>query len=125
MPGPLAQLGRLLRLPALALLVLAVLANPVLAAIGDLHEASRGSSAHLHDAGAHALAGDPASGDDRAGDLLHALMHGAHCCGHLTALPSSFMLPAALSPRAVPPRTSHPPHPSARIASTFRPPIAA
>ena len=78
----------LLRLPALALLLLAVLANPVLASLGDLHElGSRGE--HLHAVSEH---GDAASGHEHAdgeageGDLLHALMHASHCCGHLTAI---------------------------------------
>lgn len=122
----LAGLRRSMRLPALALLLLAVLANPVLAAIGDMHEASRGSGAHLHGAEAHASVDDPAPGeDDTAGDLLHALMHGAHCCGHLTALPSAFALAAATRLRPEPPRTAHLQHPSARVSTTIRPPIAA
>jgi hypothetical protein len=119
------QLARLLRLPALAVLLLAVLANPVLAAIGDLHEASRGSSTHLHGAEQHSLADELSQGEDEgAGDLLHALMHGAHCCGHLTAMPSSFALAAAIPARLDAPRTTHSPQSSARISTTIRPPIA-
>lgn len=113
-----------LRLPALALLLLAVLANPVLAAVGDLHEATRGVASHLHDTDEHALA-DDAGDHDESGDLLHALMHAAHCCGHLSAIPSRFaVLPvqvahAALHVADVPARSSHIP------SLSLRPPIAA
>ncbi len=113
-----------LRLPALALLLLAVLANPVLAAVGDLHEATRGVASHLHDTDAHALA-DDGDDHDEAGDLLHALMHAAHCCGHLSAIPSSFaVLPvhvahATVTVADVPAPPSHIP------AVSLRPPIAA
>lgn len=118
------QLGRLLRLPALALLLVAVLVNPVLAAIGDLHEASRGNGVS-HAVEEHVAAGEPSHDqNDPAGDLLHALMHGAHCCGHLTALTSSFALAAALPARADAPRTAHPQRASVRLSTTIRPPIA-
>lgn len=113
-----------LRLPALAVLLLAVLANPVLAAVGDLHEATRGSAEHLHQVDEHALAAD-ADDADAAGDLLHALMHAAHCCGHLTAIPSQFALPpmvfarSVLQARVMLPARSHTP------SLALRPPIAA
>jgi len=113
-----------LRLPALALLLLVVLANPVLAAVGDLHEATRGAAAHLHDTDEHALADDGDDHDD-AGDLLHALMHAAHCCGHLSAIPSSVVVlqvlvtHAAVSVADMPALSSHLP------SLSLRPPIAA
>lgn len=113
-----------LRLPALALLLWAVLANPVLAAVGDLHEATRGAAEHLHQADAHALADDVQDHDD-ADDLLHALMHAAHCCGHPTAIPSHVAIPSAVAmpggwiQGVVLSTRSHAP------ALTLRPPIAA
>ena len=117
----------LLRLPALALLLLAVLANPVLASLGDLHElGSRGE--HLHAVSEH---GDAASGHEHAdgeageGDLLHALMHASHCCGHPTALTSWPMPSLAFVPADAPvPPVSRPP-PAVVPDSTLRPPIAA
>lgn len=113
-----------LRLPALAVLLLAVLANPVLAAVGDLHEAARGVAWHLHDTADHALADDGHDRDD-AGDLLHALMHAAHCCGHLNAIPSSFALvPVHLAPAAVSASDAWP-SPSHVPSLSLRPPIAA
>lgn len=114
---------RRLRLPTLALLVLAVLVNPVFAAVGDLHESSRGSTEHAQALDSHDHA-DEAGAQDEGIDLLHALIHAAHCCGHLTAIlsapfvphPSLFSdsvpVPAFAAPHS-PPRTGH-----------FRPPIA-
>lgn len=113
-----------LRLPALAVLLLAVLANPVLAAVGDLHEATRGSAAHLHQADGHALAAD-ADDADNAGDLLHALMHAAHCCGHLTAIPSQFALLPMAAVRAAPQARADLPARSHTPSLALRPPIAA
>lgn len=123
----LRQLRRFLRLPALALLLLAVLANPVLAAIGDTHEASLGHSSHLDDASAHLLsdnARDGSSGDDGS-DLLHALTHAVHCCGHMTALlPAVVVLPLPQF-LGVAPRTLHALPDSLPASADHRPPIAA
>ena len=117
----------MLRLPALALLLLAVLANPVLASLGDLHElGSRGE--HLHAVSEH---GDAASGHEHAdgeageGDLLHALMHASHCCGHLTGIvAATYWLPLPLPATEAPAhvlvvQVQHVP------VNHFRPPIAA
>lgn len=123
-PRPLRTLRRLLRIPALALLLLAVLSNPVLAAIGDLHETANAAAGHLHAVGEHGLAED-GQDPDEAGDLLHALIHAAHCCGHLTAIPSRFaLLPIAVvhdlpAPGVALPTRSHTP------SLALRPPIAA
>jgi len=119
---PRYRIVRLLRLPALALLVLAVLVNPVFAAVGDLHEFSRGGMDHAQALDAHDH--DDAGSQEEGTDLLHALMHAAHCCGHLTAILSTPFIPhvslfsddvpapAFAAPHS-PPRTDH-----------FRPPIA-
>ena len=113
----------LLRFLALSLLLLAVLANPVFAAVGDLHESSHGSAGHTPPADAH-------DHDDNAGtqeegvDLLHALMHAAHCCGHLTAILSTpFFTPVPSFCDAVPDIAFAAP-PSAPRTDPFRPPIA-
>ncbi len=119
---PRHRIARLLRLPALVLLMLAVLVNPVLAAVGDLHESSHGSAEHALPSGSHDHA--DAGKQEQGTDLLHALMHAAHCCGHLTAIFSTPFVaqaplfsdeppvPAFAAPHS-PPRTDH-----------FRPPIA-
>ncbi|HYM87350.1 MAG TPA: hypothetical protein VET30_11540 [Pseudoxanthomonas sp.] len=119
---PRHRIAKLLRLPALVLLMLAVLVNPVLAAVGDLHESSHGGveQTQLTDSHDHA---DDAGAQEEEVDLLHALMHAAHCCGHLTAILSTPFVshsppfsdaapvPAFAAPHS-PPRTDH-----------FRPPI--
>ena len=117
----------LLRLPALAMLLLAVLANPVLASLGDLHELGNGNE-HLHAVNEHA---DVATGHDHAdgeageGDLLHALMHASPCCGHLTAIvPAPMRVPAMILPDVTPIMATVPMAHAPR-ASLLRPPIAA
>lgn len=117
----------LLRLPALAVLLLAVLANPVLASLGDLHELGNGSE-HLHAVSDHADAGADhghADGDAGEGDLLHALMHASHCCGHLTAIvPAPLALPG-MPPACAAPMADTVPVPSPQPTSLLRPPIVA
>ena len=115
----------LLRLPAMAVLLLAVLANPVFASLGDLHELGNGGE-HLHVVNEH---GDDASGHDHdeadPGDLLHALMHASHCCGHLTAIvPASMRVPTMVLPATVPVQ-DRVPVAQAPPTSLLRPPIAA
>ena len=122
--------NQLLRLPALALLMLAVLVNPVLAAVGDLHETSHVGAAHAqpvaahdHDAGVAADDGNAASQEEDV-DFLHALMHAAHCCGHLTAILSGiYVSHAPLFSTSVPVPAVAAPHSPPRT-DPFRPPIA-
>jgi hypothetical protein len=119
---------RLLRLPALALLMFAVLINPVLAAAGDLHEFSHGNAEHAQpvDSHDHAVGKHVADrgAQEEGVDLLHALMHAAHCCGHLTAILSSAFVPhVPLLSNNVPAPAFAAPHSTPRI-DPFRPPIA-
>ena len=117
------RIARLLRLPALAMLILAVLANPVLTAVGDLHESSHGGMEHAQPVDSHGHAGD-AGAQEEGIDLLHALMHAAHCCGHLTAILSTPFVPqAALFSDAEPVPAFAAPHSPPRT-DHFRPPIA-
>lgn len=112
---------RLLRLPALLLLVLAMLMSPILTAVGDLHEAG-------HDvlAGAGAAASvdnHDESGRHAEGDLVHAFMHAAHCCGHLGAVFENAFPAASHEPvSAMPLPELLAPTPAPRT-SVFRPPI--
>lgn len=130
----LRQVVKFLRLPALALVVLAVLVNPVFAAVGDLHESSHAGIEHLpapgdhdhdHDHNAGLDEDTPASGEgDGKLDLLHALMHAAHCCGHLTAILSASVTPQSRlfsEARPLPHFTAPGPAPH---TDHFRPPIA-
>ncbi len=113
-----------LRLPALLLLLLAVQVNPIFAAVGDMHEAARGLAEHLHGANEQALSRDAAHDEDGSGrDLLHALMHASHCCGHLSAIPSTFALALVPALLASAPESILLPAISARIRLDIRPPI--
>ncbi|MGH8026426.1 MAG: hypothetical protein ACREO0_06830 [Pseudoxanthomonas sp.] len=114
------RMVRLLRLPALALLVLAVLVNPVFAAVGDLHESSHGSAEHAQPLDVH----DHAGTQEEEGDLLHALMHAAHCCGHLTAILSAPFVPYAPSSSGDAPMPAFASPHSPPRTDPFRPPIA-
>ncbi len=114
------------RLLAMAALLLAVLVQPVLAAVADLHEASHGQATHASHA--HDAQGEvqiPDGGDpDEGRSLLHALMHAGHCCGQASAVDPASPLIATMRPTSeVPsrgvqtgPGDSHPSVP-------FRPPI--
>lgn len=114
----------LLRTPVAALLMLAMLVVPVFAALGDLHEAQQGGHAHLHAVGEHAdgLGGDAQDGD---GDLLHALMHASHCCGHPSVILGSLQITAP-APAGMSAPTAMLADPRLEVSSKhFRPPIAA
>ncbi len=141
---PLHRISQILRLPAMALLVLAVLVTPVLAAVGDLHESSHAGVAHAQPADAHGHVDDgqgtpePGTPDqgtpdegtpdqgtpDQGTDLLHALLHAAHCCGHQTAILSAlFVSSLPISAEALPVMSFADRH-SPLHTDPFRPPIA-
>ncbi len=120
---PRHRIARLLRLPALLLILLAVLVNPVLAAVGDLHESSVSGTEHVLPTDTHDHAGGAGPHEEKL-DLLHALMHAAHCCGHLTAILSTpFASHAPLFSHASPAALLPAPRSAPRTVF-FRPPIA-
>nr|WP_295378641.1 hypothetical protein [Pseudoxanthomonas sp.] len=116
----------LMRLLALCVLLLGVVAQPVMASVGGIHELG-------HDGGLHSHAQAPAHADEDGGDddgsgrgtgLLHALMHAMHCCGHAPAMPAAT---AAWQPIAPPDTMSFlhgVPAPTHRSDKLLRPPIA-
>ena len=127
------------RLLVLALLVLGVLAKPVLASIGEVHELQHdpaGRHLHLDDDGRHLPVADDARADSEPtttrpagapsdGDgLLHELLHFAHCCGQSPqSVPAvAATLPAAPGDTALATRTSVP-APRHHAHGVFRPPI--
>lgn len=115
---------QLLRLPLMAALMLAALVNPVLMAVGDLHDAGVADSAHAHDVDDHDHDSDFADEDDQGSDLLHALMHASHCCGHLTAISTGIHVPDVVPARSgalVFGAADGVPH---DFSDHFRPPIA-
>lgn len=103
-------------------LVLAVVLQPVMASMAELHELGHGAE-HAHVDGGDLSTSEAADEDGGTPDPLHAVHHIAHCCGQ-TAVPSStaqlrLMLLPAMKPAftlAVPHARSHPHLP-------FRPPI--
>ncbi|MCL6712753.1 hypothetical protein M8R20_37885 [Pseudomonas sp. R2.Fl] len=120
----------LTRLLALCVLLLGVIAQPVMASVGGVHELGHGAALHSHvDTDAHAdTPGDEHErGDDesgKTGGLLHALMHATHCCGHAPAMPVAATIWQPLAP----PETVSFPHdapvPTHRSDKLLRPPIA-
>lgn len=112
----------------LVALLLGGVFQPMLAAVGELHELTHGlSEQHLHDGGdvRTELAHADESGDRTAG-TLHLIHHFAHCCGQVSAM---------LAPVIDAPLTVHAPLPirpwtAQRVATEpalapFRPPIRA
>jgi hypothetical protein len=101
-------------------LVLAMIVQPVLASIGEMHEL------------AHGLAETHVSGDDHdvraelaaQGEALHLVHHMAHCCGQ-TAVPvvsfAAALVPVAAGPLAICSALERPAD-EPRLAP-FRPPI--
>ncbi|WP_242112154.1 hypothetical protein [Luteimonas aquatica] len=129
----------LLRLCLMALLSLGLALQPLLAAVGELHEFAH-DPAGLHavqdegaqdenaqDEGAqdkNAQAPDAGGADDPSG--LHQLLEFAHCCGQMpvSSLPSGAA--ATAFPLAGDRPQAEPQLPlQARVSSPFRPPIVA
>ena len=111
----------LLRLPALLLLVLAMLVSPILTAVGDLHEVGHDEVASVETTG---VGNHDEDNEHAEGDLVHAFMHAAHCCGHLGAVFDSAFLAAVHVPvSTMPLPESLAPGPGPRT-NVFRPPIA-
>lgn len=121
----LRQLGRLLRIPAMAVLLIAVLSNPVFAAVADLHQAYLASADHSHSPGTQDNEGETSPvGDPQTGELLDALMHASHCCGHLTAVTPALLILHATQAPALQPQTIKTLAVSFPASSDIRPPIA-
>ena len=83
------RLRPLLRVTLRALLLLTTLSNPILATVGDLHD-TFGVIDKVHPGAISTSTAASAVGaeehDEGPMDLFHALIHGAHCCGHLIAI---------------------------------------
>jgi hypothetical protein len=116
---------RLFRTVLLVLLALCLVSQPVLAALGEMHESRvhpESATLHLDQVGAHA---DGAAQDESEG-TLHLLLHFAHCCGQTTAVFATSVLIPTLVPthgeRLAPPSA---PRITTRLNPPFRPPIAA
>jgi hypothetical protein len=120
----------ILRNASLLLLLLCLIAQPVLAAWGEMHELTAhaettGQDSALDHRAPHAHTTiEEGSGAD-ASDPTHALSHHAHCCGQpqlpfLSQLPLPLFEPASMMPS---PATTRP-IAASHSATPFRPPIA-
>ncbi|MBO9717886.1 MAG: hypothetical protein J7507_14035 [Pseudoxanthomonas sp.] len=127
MPGPFHR--RLSRLRACVLLVFALglCWQSLLGPLGDLHEMiEHGIIDTAHAAAPDTHADHPRG--DAAGDdgLPHVLLHYAHCCGHVLALPPIAVgcsLPAAAASQPMPYASVR--VPATHLSGPFRPPIQA
>ena len=119
--------ARTARLLALWFLLLAVIWQPVLASVGDLHEVAHGSDVHALDS--HAGDGDAGDRDDGgkpddADSLLHAVMCASHCCGHAVAMPVAWYASTLSAPMREIPALTHVAPRDGLQTHPFRPPIA-
>ncbi|MBB6085682.1 hypothetical protein [Wenzhouxiangella marina] len=72
----------------IALLVLALIGQPLLSLLGEVHAAAHGDVAVHVSHSEHATNANPGDSPG-SGDLLHDILHLTACCVHLTALPGS------------------------------------
>jgi hypothetical protein len=114
------------RLSGLLMLVLCLSAQPVLAALGVIHDFSSHHDSALSIHGEHSVAdqhsGDDDHRDDR--DPLHTLLHFGHCCGHASGFIGSQWVPVVHARIALPrPWPALPRFSSVDLTNPFRPPI--
>jgi hypothetical protein len=109
-----------IRALVLGLTVLCLLAQPVLAAAHEMHDAE-----HALVDGAGADHGVPADADASEPGTFDGFLHAFDCCLHATAVPahSLFWTPHRL--QALPPRVTLPAHTPSTSSRFLRPPIAA
>ncbi|MGH8083851.1 MAG: hypothetical protein ACREPV_01065 [Lysobacter sp.] len=117
------------RLLVLLVFALALLVQPVLASVGEVHELAHDPSGlHSHAEHPGDTAAEPASsgelGDEET-STLHLLLHFAHCCGHATAAPLATIKVAAPMPATQPAMTHAQVISQTLLFAPFRPPITA
>ena len=117
------------RVFVLALFVLSLVMQPVLASMADVHATSHdtsGEHSHIDDADTGAPANASDNGDDAPSDGLHLLLHVAHCCGHFATPAGPALLDAPIGMLVAGPVWHEPRlNRNMRRLAPFRPPITA
>lgn len=126
--GP--RFRRVARAFVLGVLALCLLLRPMLESMAEVHGLGHDDAPVLaHGAETHVPgSGDMVDhqGDGDRGDVLHALLHLAHCCGHSPATtPGAGVLVAAAPAADNVPTTTALAAPAPPATSLLRPPIAA
>lgn len=120
---------QLLRTGMLLVFALGLLAQPVLSALGELHEltvhadSARGHTGHNVP---HEHASTTQADERDTGGPMHELLHYAHCCGHTVGLAGADLpLPSFHWPTAHPVDAKTGPIVVSHASTPFRPPISA
>lgn len=115
------------RAAVLAMLVLTLAVQPVLAVLGESHEHSGhtvDTAVNAPDPAQKAVRIDSAPGPD-SGNAIHALLHAAHCCGNIVAFASvDVSTPSFASVAVIPEASGVDAEPTSYASSPFRPPIS-
>lgn len=120
---------RALHTSLMLVLALCLAVQPLLAAVGEVHESTNhAATAGLHDdhAAPHRTVQAGDADRDRDDGTLHLLLHYAHCCGHNVAVAAAGLAALNVAPagkQVLPPVMSH--VASSRPNTPFRPPIRA
>lgn len=108
----------------LALLLLCLTLQSTLVFACDLHDLSHTSTQQAAAAGASEEVAAP-SDRSQGGSPLQEVLHAAHCCVHVPALPSTAVVAVALAPPQFAVAYGLPSSSDAHPANLLRPPIAA
>jgi hypothetical protein len=123
------RLRRLLHGLVLASLALALIVQPVLSDMGEMHELTHGlAESHVHAEGHDTLVDELAEADeseDRGAGVLHVVHHLAHCCGQASAVAPTLSIPTRLPVATEVAALVQRPHAASPLLAPFRPPIAA
>ncbi|WP_162616009.1 hypothetical protein [Solilutibacter oculi] len=116
-----------LRTALLVLVVLGMLIQPALAALGDLHEIEHAAALHSDHGHAHHDGHEvPADDKDAPGDPLgiHSLLHPSGAAASMALIEPVVLLPSLMAEGESPVRAYASGPPMSRLTLPFRPPIA-